>query len=105
MGHVADAQYLFWSVVKGEKSPGTGVEKSKTSKADLTAALKEAFSYCDAVYDSLSDAKATEAVKLFGRELTKVSVLHFNNAHNNEHYGNMVTYIRLKGMVPPSSRE
>src|SRR5258708_23155680 len=48
VGHVADAQYLFCSTATGEKSPATGsIEKTKTSKADLVAALKEAFTYCD----------------------------------------------------------
>src|SRR5881394_1868631 len=54
VGHVADAQYSFCSMVIGEKSPASGsVEKTKTSKADLVAALKEAFAYCDKAYDGL----------------------------------------------------
>lgn len=103
IGHVADAQYLFCSPVKGEKNPAPGIEKGKSSKADLTAALKEAFAYCDAVYDGFSDAKSAEMVKFFGRDRSKIGVLYFNNSHNNEHYGNIVTYMRLKGLVPPSS--
>jgi len=103
VGHVADAQYLFCSPVKGEQKSPPGVEKSKTAKADLTAALKEAFAYCDAVYTELTDAQASQSVKFFGRERSKLSTLYFNTSHNNEHYGNIVTYMRLKGLVPPSS--
>jgi uncharacterized damage-inducible protein DinB len=103
VGHVADAQYLFCSAVKGEKKASPGVEKSKATKADLTAALKEAFAYCDAVYDAMSDDKAAQITKFFGRERANITVLHFNTSHNNEHYGNIVTYMRLKGLVPPSS--
>ncbi|MBL8214554.1 MAG: DinB family protein [Bryobacterales bacterium] len=103
VGHVADAQYLFCSAVKGEKVAPKGIEKTKTSKADLTAALKEAFAYCDAAYAAMTDADAAKITKFFGRERANITVLHFNNSHNNEHYGNIVTYMRIKGLVPPSS--
>ena len=103
VGHVADAQYLFCSVVAGEKNPAPGIEKSKTSKDDLVKALRDAFGYCDKVYDGMTDEHAADAVKLFGREQTKLNVLAVNSAHNNEHYGNIVTYMRIKGLVPPSS--
>src|SRR5258708_18950684 len=103
IGHVANAQYLFCSAVKGEKPNAPDAEKSLTSKADLVAALKAAFGYCDAAYEGLTDAKAMENVKLFGRDRSRLSVLNFNTAHNNEHYGNIVTYMRLKGLIPPSS--
>ncbi len=105
IGHVADAQYLFCSPVKGEKSPNAapGIEKGKTTKADLTKALADAFAYCDAVYTSMDDKSIVEKAKFFGRERTKLNILNFNSSHNNEHYGNIVTYMRLKGIVPPSS--
>ena len=103
LGHIADAQYLFCSAVKGEKPPAPAVEKTKSSKAELTAALNEAFGYCDSAYTALTDASGGEIVKFFGRERSKAGVLAFNNNHNFEHYGNLVTYLRMKGIVPPSS--
>jgi uncharacterized damage-inducible protein DinB len=104
IGHVADAQYMFCSPVAGEKNPSAGsVEKTKTTKADLVQALKEAFAYCDKVYDGMTDASAAEMIKFFGRDAPKLGVLAFNNMHDMEHYGNIVTYMRLKNMVPPSS--
>jgi uncharacterized damage-inducible protein DinB len=103
VGHVADAQYLFCSAASGEEAPKLDVEKTKTKKADLVAALNDAFAYCDKVYNSMTDAHAADLVKFFGRDFAKVSVLSFNAAHNFEHYGNIVTYMRLKGLVPPSS--
>ncbi len=102
LGHIADAQYAFCSAVLGEKNPAPGIEKTKTAKADLEAALKEAFAYCDRAY-AISDAQAGETVKFFGAERTKLHVLSFNTAHTWEHYGNLVTYMRMKGIVPPSS--
>src|ERR1700749_2000157 len=53
VGHLADAQYLFCSIASGEKNPGLNIEKTKTSKADLIAALKDGFAYCDKVYDAM----------------------------------------------------
>jgi len=103
VGHVADAQYLFCSIALGEKNPAPKIEQSKTSKADLIAALKDAFAYCDKAYDSMTDASAIEMVKLFGNDTPKLDVLTVNNMHNMEHYGNLVTYMRLKNIVPPTS--
>lgn len=102
-GHIAEAQYLFCSPLKGEPNPGVKIEKVKTSKADLQAALKEAFEYCDAAYNKATDAAMGDKVKFFNRERTKNGVMQFNSIHNYEHYGNLVTYMRLKGIVPPSS--
>ncbi len=102
-GHVAEAQYLFCSPLKGEPKPDVKIEKAKTSKADLTAALKEAFEYCDGAYGKATDATMGDKLKFFNRERTKNGVMQFNSIHNNEHYGNLVTYMRLKGIVPPSS--
>ncbi len=103
VGHVADAQYMFCSVVLAEKNPGLKIEQTKTSKADLVAALKDAFAYCDKAYDLVTDASAAQMVKLFGSDMPKFSVLTVNNMHCSEHYGNLVTYMRLKNVVPPSS--
>ena len=103
VGHVADAQYLFCSIVLGEKNPAPKIEQTKTSKADLIAALKDAFAYCDKAYDGMTDASATQMVKLFEGDTPKLGVLTVNNMHNLEHYGNLVTYMRLKNIVPPTS--
>ena len=103
LGHIADANYLFCSVVLGEKNPTPEIEKNKTTKADLIAALHEAFAYCSRAYDALTDASANETVKAFGQERNKLGSLWFNSSHNLEHYGNLVVYMRVKGIVPPSS--
>jgi tetratricopeptide (TPR) repeat protein len=89
----------------GEKSPALKIEQTKTSKADLTAALKDAFAYCDKAYDGMTDASATQVMKLFGGETPKLGVLIVNNTHAVEHYGNLVTYMRLKNIVPPTSEQ
>jgi uncharacterized damage-inducible protein DinB len=105
VGHLADAQYLFCSVALGEKNPGLDIEHTKSSKADLIAALNTAFAYCDKVYDTMTDASAAQTIKLFGNDAPRLSALIVNNMHNMEHYGNLVTYMRMKGIVPPSSEQ
>jgi len=104
VGHVADAQYEFCAPVIGDGAKSPGIEKNKTSKADLIQGLKEAFAYCDKAYDGMTDARGAETVKFFGRDVAKITLLDFNSAHNDEHYGNIVTYLRIKGLVPPSSQ-
>ena len=103
VGHVADAQYLFCSIALGEKNPAPKIEQTRTSKADLIAALKEAFSYCDKAYDGMTDASASQMVQLFGSDTPKLGVLNVNNMHSVEHYGNLITYMLLKNIVPPTS--
>jgi uncharacterized damage-inducible protein DinB len=105
LGHVADAQYMFCSVVLGEKNPAPKIEQTKTSKAELIAALKDAFAYCDKAYDGMTDASAAQTVKLFGSDMPRFSALSVNNMHTAEHYGNVITYLRLKNIVPPSSEQ
>jgi len=96
------AEEMLCGMAKGE--PKRGDPGSKKTKAELTAALKESFDYCDSVYNSLTDADAVQMVKMFGRDVTKLSVLNFNIAHDNEMYGTAVAYLRIKGLVPPSSQ-
>lgn len=105
IGHLGDAQYLFCSTASGQKNPGLNIEKTKTSKADLIAALKEGIAYCDKVYDSMTDAEAIQPVNFFGNNVPKYAVLSVNIGHNMEHYGNLVTYMRMKGIVPPTSEQ
>jgi uncharacterized damage-inducible protein DinB len=103
VGHTADAQFGFCSEVAGEKPPVADIEKTKTTKADLVKAVKDAAAYCDKVYGAMTDEQAPALVNALGRQMAKLTVLTINTAHLDEHYGNMVTYMRLKNIVPPSS--
>jgi hypothetical protein len=103
VGHIADSQYAMCSIVLGEKNPAGNIEQTKTSKADLVAALKGAFAYCDRAYDGMTDASAGQMVKFMGSDTTKLGVLTANLIHSGLHYGNLITYMRLKNIVPPTS--
>lgn len=104
VGHVANASYSFCSGIKGETNPQSSDFEKTTSKAALVQAVKDAFAYCDGAYQ-ITDTKATEEVTFFGSmKGSKLWALALNAAHDWEHYGNIVTYLRLKGLVPPSSQ-
>ena len=105
VGHLADSNYFFCSAAAGETTPVSDVEKSKIKKADLVAALKEAVAYCNKTYADMTDAKGSQLMKMMNFDMAKLTVLAGNFAHNYEHYGNMVTYLRIKGIVPPSSEK
>ncbi len=103
VGHLAEYQYIFCSGAAGEKPPVTGIEDRKTSKADLVQALQEGYAYCDKIYSGMTDSKLAENASVEGRPRAILTILTLTIAHNDEHYGNMVTYLRIKGIVPPSS--
>lgn len=101
IGHVADSQARTCSMLNGEaKQVNAG---AKTAKADLVAALKESFAMCDKAIDGLTDAKAAELVTMGQRQRTRYGALAGTVSHSNEEYGYMSVYMRLKGIVPPSS--
>lgn len=104
LAHVANAQYNFCSAASGQDNPmSEDLEETATTKAQITAALAEAFAYCDAVYAAMTDEQAAMTVSFFGGDMAAAGVLAFNSMHNYEHYGNLVTYMRINGIVPPSS--
>ncbi|MBZ5723491.1 MAG: DinB family protein [Acidobacteriia bacterium] len=105
VAHVADDQYNLCAPVKGETRHAaySELENTLTAKPDLVAALKQAFAYCDSAYDALTDASAAEVVGFGKGNRAKLSMLNWNTWHTWEHYGNVVVYLRLKGLVPPSS--
>jgi uncharacterized damage-inducible protein DinB len=111
IGHVANFNYLWCSDAKGEQNPAQATDFEKvTSKAGLVKALNEALYYCDGVYGALTDASAMQMVTVSGPNGQPTQVLRLarliqNHAHNNEHYGNIVTYMRIKSIVPPSSQQ
>jgi len=110
LAHVANFNFLWCSQAKGERNPNAGkeLEKTLTSKADISKALTDSFAYCDPVYAALTDTSGAEVVEITqesGRQVrqTRMALLIMNLAHNNELYGNLVTTMRMKSIVPPSS--
>ena len=97
LAHIADHQMRYCSTAMGTRKERSGA--SKTTKADLVAALADSFAQCDAAWASITDANATE---MMGQR-SKLGTLILDVVHSNEEYGYMAIYFRLIGMVPPSS--
>jgi uncharacterized damage-inducible protein DinB len=108
LSHVAGASYVFCAAAKHEKSPFEegSFEKTAKTKAQILKATTDAITYCDGAFAALTDANAREmGPAAFGsNQEARISLLVGQIAHDSEHYGNLVTYFRLKGLVPPSSR-
>ena len=109
VGHVANYNFLWCSQAKGEKNPNAGTNLEKlTTKAEFIKAVTDAFTYCEGVYSALTDASGTEMIDITqesGRQTRnlRMALLILNYGHNNEIYGSMVSYLRMKNIVPPAS--
>jgi uncharacterized damage-inducible protein DinB len=109
-GHTMAAQYSYCATVKGEPSPALNKDLEKvTDKATVIQLVKDSFAYCDAVVAALTDANALELITQGAapnqRQIARANQLTMLVVHGNEHYGNLVTYMRMKGVVPPSSAQ
>ncbi|MBL8113333.1 MAG: DinB family protein [Acidobacteria bacterium] len=103
VGHLADSNVAICKLGLGEPfKVNDENEKTKTSKADLVKALKDSYAFCDKVM-AMSDADLGKAMKFFGADSSRFASAGLVIGHGFEHYGNMVTYMRIKGLVPPSS--
>lgn len=100
--HVAGAQSMFCAVALGEKAPAEDAVRA-TTKAGLVDALKQSNVDCERAYAQTPEAAATN-VDVFGEQHSRLYALMMNATHDAEHYGNLVTYMRMNGMVPPSSK-
>jgi uncharacterized damage-inducible protein DinB len=100
--HVAGAQSMFCAMALGEKPPAEDAVTA-TTKAALIAALEKSNRDCDRAY-AQTDAALSAKVEVFGQPQSKLYALIMNATHDAEHYGNLITYLRLNGIVPPSSR-
>jgi uncharacterized damage-inducible protein DinB len=103
VGHVADDEMGWCAQILGEPMKQTQFEKTLTAKADLIKAIRDAGAYCEKAY-AMTDAQAAAITTIWNGQQPKIRGLMDNATHDWEHYGNIVTYMRMKGMVPPSSQ-
>ena len=109
IGHLIDANFFFCAQAAGEKSPATADYQRITDKAALVKALKDSLAYCDRIYAATTDATFMQPMQIAhvdgqgSNNTVRGAVLIYNTAHNNEHYGSLAVYMRLKGHVPPST--
>lgn len=107
LAHVAGANYVFCAAARGEKPPYAedAFEKTAMARAAIIKALDESLAYCESAYAALTDRTAADIIDApFGAgKSARAAALIGNTGHLQEHYGNLVTYLRISGLVPPSS--
>ena len=109
IGHIANANYFFCSQAAGEKAPSTENYEAVADRAALVKGLEASLAYCDRVYAATTDANFNTPIRMASApaspptDTVRGAILIFNVTHNNEHYGNVVVYMRLRGRVPPST--
>ena len=104
LAHIGDANFALCSQLRGEANPSAGpIEKRETTKPALVAAMRSSFDYCLSAMAGWPDAKLAETVRSGNRERVKAwTALHLLE-HTALHYGNLITYMRMKGIVPPET--
>jgi uncharacterized damage-inducible protein DinB len=105
LGHLANEHYIFCSAMKGEKNPHESNDfEKKSTKPEFVKDINDSIAYCDAAYASMKDDAKLLAPLAPNRRDTLFGSALMNVTHDSEHYGNLVTYLRMKGIVPPSSQ-
>ena len=103
LAHVADSSYQFCASAKGEAPPAGDIETTATTKAEIQKALSESLAYCDAVVAGMTAERANATIEIMGKTRPVLAILMFRAHHSLLHYGNVITYMRLRGKVPPST--
>jgi uncharacterized damage-inducible protein DinB len=111
IGHIIDDNNMFCWAISRSGGPPAFVDTphsaesgaNKTSKAELVAGLRASVERCHRTFEALTPAAMGEASGMMPG-MSKIGALIYNTSHTNEHYGNLVTYMRLQGLVPPSSQ-
>jgi uncharacterized damage-inducible protein DinB len=98
LNHVADISYYLCSNMKGEATPPPAAARG--SKTEIIASLKGSFNYCDGAFSGFTDAHLNDPADFWGHRTNKMFILTQVGNHDALHYGNLVTYLRLNGLVP-----
>lgn len=101
--HVADAHFAYCTAIGGGERPSAAGAEA-TSKSQIVRRFRASREYCLDVYRSADGSALAESIDVFGSESTRVWTMIQNVTHDNLHYGNVITYMRSLGMVPPSSQ-
>ncbi len=103
LNHVTEAQNHVCGAINQAKPVDTPPETA--DKATIVAALNASFAECDKAYATTTDANMTLVVDAGPFKRSRLGLLWGNVAHDNEQYAELATYMRLKGLVPPSSEK
>jgi len=104
LAHLGDVNYSICASLKGEKNPSAGpIAKRAPAKPEMLAAVKESYAYCNGVLGGMKDADLAANYQAGATTRTKAwNALHLLE-HMTLHYGNIITYMRIRGLVPPET--
>ena len=105
VNHVSEAQFHSCGALLGTKFPDSAVPPETADKATIVAALKASFDACDKAYGALTDGGLMEVLSVGSVKRSKIGLAWGNVSHDNEQYATLALYLRLKGLVPPSSEK
>lgn len=102
LAHIAESNFQMGAIAKGEANPMSNVVPDK---AEVIEALKKSFDYTAEARKNMTQERKGTMVEFMGGSQPAGNILDFSVFHSLQHYGNVIIYMRLKGLVPPSSQE
>lgn len=106
--HVAADNFAIWAPLTDKPEPASlsapNGPPEMTSRAEILRFLRESFVYSRAAAATITSTNAVERVRFRGRQVTRLSLFALAVTHMGDHYGQLVEYLRLVGVVPPASR-
>lgn len=105
VNHVTEAQFHTCSALNGTTFDPKSVPSDTADKATVLAGLKASFAACDQAYGALTDASITEMLTLGQAKSSRIGMAWGNVSHDNEQYAELATYLRLKGLAPPTAEK
>ncbi len=105
VNHVTEAQFHTCTTLNGGKFDPKSVPSDTADKATILAGLKASFEECDKAYGALSDGTFTEVLSVGPQKRSRIGLAWGNISHDNEQYAELSTYLRLKGLVPPTAEK
>ena len=106
VNHITEAQLHMCGPVNHTAADAMGKVPAETAnKAEIIAALQGSFAECDKAFASASDQNLGDAFEVFKTRRSRIGLLWGAVSHDNEQYATLALYLRLKGLVPPSSEK
>jgi uncharacterized damage-inducible protein DinB len=103
VSHVAAAQYYYFGSFGIKTSVDSAAIEKLTSKDDAVKALKDSYAFAHQAIETIT---AENAFEEFGEHKnTRAGIAAMDLAHTNDHYGQIVVYLRMNGIIPPASRK
>jgi uncharacterized damage-inducible protein DinB len=103
--HIAEAHYYFFGGFGIKPTIDPKAISKLTGKDEIVKALKDSFAFAEKAVGTMTEENAFQKISDRDGTDTRATITAFSLAHTNDHYGQMVEYLRMNGIVPPASRK